>query len=187
MIRYRRRATPRPFRKTLADALIFLAAAAMVLLMVRQFSRVMVAPGMVEVIDGDSMRRGEDEIRLNGIDAPEYQQSCRDKDGKDWACGKESAGALRKLTGNADITCDGIETDRYKRIVADCTSGAISLNAEMVRLGWAIAYKRHSLKYMAQENEARRAKRGIWRGTFDDPETWREEHRPALGFAATPD
>ncbi len=185
MTRYRP-AAARPLRKTLADALVFLAAVAMVLFALRQFNQVAVEPGAVEVIDGDSMRRGEDEIRLNGIDAPEYRQSCREEDGKDWACGKESAGALRRMVRNADVHCDGIETDRYGRIAADCFAGTLSLNAEMVRLGWAIAYRRHSVQYVAQEDEARRAKRGIWRGTFDDPETWREEHRP-LGLADTPD
>jgi endonuclease YncB( thermonuclease family) len=186
MRRYRP-AAKRPLSKTLADAFIFLAAAAMVLFIIRQFNQVAVEPGAVEVIDGDSMRRGADEIRLNGIDAPEYRQTCRDEDGKDWTCGKESGSALRGLVSKADVRCDGIETDRYGRIVADCFSGALSLNGEMVRLGWAIAYRQHSLKYVAQENEAKRAKRGIWRGTFEDPETWREKHRPALGAAVMPD
>jgi endonuclease YncB( thermonuclease family) len=161
----------------------------MVLFVLHQLNQVAIEPGAVEVIDGDSLRRGEDEIRLNGIDAPEYRQSCRDGDGdgKEWACGRESAAILRDLVRKADVRCDGIETDRYGRIVADCFSGALSLNAEMVRLGWAIAYRRHSLKYAAQEEEAKRAGRGIWCGTFDDPESWREDHRPALGSAIAPD
>jgi endonuclease YncB( thermonuclease family) len=186
MIR-RRLWAKRPLSKTLADAFVFIAAAAMVLLILRQFNRVAIEPGAVEVIDGDSMRRGKEEIRLNGIDAPEYRQTCREADGKEWSCGREAAAALRGLVRRADVRCDGIETDRYGRIVADCYSGALSLGGEMVRLGWAIAYRQHSLKYVAQEEEAKRAKRGIWRGTFEDPENWREEHRPALGSAVAPD
>jgi endonuclease YncB( thermonuclease family) len=186
MIR-RRRAAARPLYKTLADTLVFLVAAAMILLLLRQFGGITVEPGAVEVIDGDSMRRGSEEIRLNGIDAPEYRQSCRETDGAEWPCGRESANALRGLVRHKDVRCDGIETDRYGRIAADCFIGALSVNGEMVRLGWAIAYRRHSYQYVAQEEEAKRAKRGIWRGTFDDPETWREEHRPALGSAVAPD
>ena len=186
MRRYRRR-PKRPLSKTFADALVFLAAAAMLLLVLRYFNRVAVEPGAVEVIDGDSLRRGQDEIRLHGIDAPEFRQTCRDEAGKGWACGREAANVLRQLVRKADVRCDGIETDRYGRVVADCFSGSLSLNAEMVRLGWAIAYRRHSFKYLAQESEAKSARRGIWRGTFDDPETWREEHRPALGSAVAPD
>ncbi|MGE3830788.1 MAG: thermonuclease family protein [Parvibaculaceae bacterium] len=159
----------------------------MVVFVLRQFNRVAVEPGAVEVIDGDSMRRGKDEIRLNGIDAPEYRQTCRDEAGKDWSCGKDAASVLRGLVRRADVRCDGIETDRYGRVVADCYAGALSLNAEMVRLGWAIVYRQHSLKYVGQEEEAKNAKRGIWRGTFEDPETWREEHRPRLGDASAPD
>jgi endonuclease YncB( thermonuclease family) len=187
---YRRRWRPRsprpqrPLWRSLFDIAVFAAAAVLILLAIRVFNQVTVTPGAVDVIDGDSFRRGQDEIRLNGIDAPEYHQSCRDEQGRAWECGKEAARALRNLVAHRSVECTGLEADRYGRLVSRCKVGDLVLNAEMVRLGWAVAYTRHSLLYVREEDEARREKRGIWRGTFDMPEDWRQLHRPGMSGAA---
>jgi endonuclease YncB( thermonuclease family) len=184
--RYRRRwrrgaaRPPRPWWRSVLDIAIFAAAAALILLAVRVFNQVTVAPGNVDVIDGDSFRRGKDEIRLNGIDAPEYRQTCRDEAGRDWNCGRDAARALRSLVSGRTVQCTGLDADRYGRLVSRCTLGDMVLNAEMVRLGWAIAYTRHGTLYVGEEKEARRQRRGIWRGTFDLPEDWREIHRSEM-------
>ena len=178
--RWHRRGPPRPPRplwRSLLDIAVLAAAAALILLAVRVFNQVTVTPGTVDIIDGDSFRLGKDEIRLNGIDAPEYRQTCRDERGRDWNCGREAAGALRGLALGRVVECTGLDADRYGRLVSRCTIGDVVLNAEMVRLGWAIAYTRHGVLYVREEDEARRARRGIWRGTFDLPEDWREIHR----------
>ena len=39
--------------------------------------------GAAEAIDGDSLRLAGEELRLEGIDAPEYRQTCRDKTGRE--------------------------------------------------------------------------------------------------------
>lgn len=180
--RYRRRwqRSPRPPRllwRSLLDIAVFAAAAALVLLAVHVFNQVTVTPGNVDIIDGDSFRRGKDEIRLYGIDAPEYHQTCRDERGRDWECGKEAARALRRLVARHVVACTGLDVDRYRRLISRCDVGVLVLNSEMVRLGWAIAFTRHGPHYLKEEEEARQARRGIWRGTFDQPEDWRETHR----------
>ena len=40
--------------------------------------------------DGDSLMVGDTEVRLFGIDAPEWDQSCQ-KNGTDWSCGAAAA------------------------------------------------------------------------------------------------
>lgn len=175
-----RRGPPRPPRslwRSLFDIVVFALAAVLVLLAIRVFNQATVTPGTIEIIDGDSFRRGKDEIRLNGIDAPEYRQTCHNENGREWNCGREAAQALRHLVSGRTIDCTGLDADRYGRLVARCSVGKIELNAEMVRLGWAVAYTRHSTLYVREEKEARRDKRGIWRGTFDLPEDWRQIHR----------
>jgi endonuclease YncB( thermonuclease family) len=152
----------------------------LIVLAVRVFTQVTVPPRNVDVIDGDSFRRGRDEIRLNGIDAPEYHQACRDETGRDWECGKEAARALRSLVAGRMVECTGLDADRYGRVVSRCKVGDLVLNAEMVRLGWAIAYTRHRTLYLSEEQEARHLRRGIWRGTFDLPQDWRETHRSTM-------
>jgi endonuclease YncB( thermonuclease family) len=188
--RFRRRwhrGPPRPPRslwRSLFDIAVLAAAAALILLAIRVFNQVTLTPGMVDVIDGDSFRRGQDEIRLNGIDAPEYHQTCRDERGRNWECGKEAARALRSLVSHRTVDCTGLDADRYGRLVSRCKVGDLVLNAEMVRLGWAVAYTRHSMLYVGEEEEARRERRGIWRGTFDLPEDWRQMHRSDVSGAA---
>ena len=71
------------------------------------------------------------------------------------------------------------DRDRYYRWLAVCwRDDGMELNAEMVRLGWALAYRPGSdpfprPKYERQEAEARAAGRGMWRGTFIPPWEWR--------------
>ena len=181
-MRYRRhwRRRPRSLWRSLLDTGIFAIAAALVLIALRIFNQATVTPGAADIIDGDSFRLGKDEIRLHGIDAPEYRQTCRDEKKRDWNCGRAAADALRRLVTGRQVACKGLDADRYGRLVSRCTAGGIDLNAEMVRLGWAIAYTRHAYIYVDQEVEARTERRGVWRGTFDLPEDWREINRSNL-------
>ena len=84
--------------------------------------------------------------------------------------------ALADLIRGREVECTMLDQDRYGRAVAVCKSGGIDINGEMVRLGWATAYRRHSSAYVALENEARKARRGIWQGRFQSPEAWRERN-----------
>lgn len=43
--------------------------------------------GPARVVDGDTLEVGSERIRLFGIDAPETKQLCKNKSGKDYACG----------------------------------------------------------------------------------------------------
>ena len=185
MTRYWRR--PRPFYRSVIDTLVFLAVLTIVLALMKQFDLIDLGTGSVQVIDGDSLRKGDTDIRLHGIDAPEYRQSCRDKHGTEYSCGKQSANALRGLVRGQEVSCSSVETDRYGRAVALCKIGDLDINGEMVRLGWAVAYSRHSASYLRAQVEAKRAKRGIWAGTFERPEDYRARQRPVRGDLGDPD
>jgi endonuclease YncB( thermonuclease family) len=108
----------------------------------KQFGIIDLGTGLVQVVDGDSLRKGDTDIRLYGIDAPEYRQSCKDKHSTEYSCGKQSANALRGLVKGQEVSCSSVETDRYGRAVAVCRVGGLDINGEMVRLGWAVAYSR---------------------------------------------
>ena len=137
-----------------------------------------------QAIDGDSFKAGDTEIRLHGIDAPEYRQMCRDGKGKQHPCGKLARDALSTLIRSRTVTCSIIDRDRYGRQVSVCKDGAVDVNREMVRLGWAIAYRRHALNYVSAEREAKAAKRGIWAWEFERPEDYRARNRAVQGNAA---
>ncbi len=87
----------RPFYKTIFDTLVFLLVLTLVLGAMKKFGMIDLGSGAYQVVDGDSLRKGGTDIRLYGIDAPEYQQTCRDRDNRDYNCGKQAATELRKL------------------------------------------------------------------------------------------
>ena len=136
--------------------------------------------GPARAKDGDSLVFNGTEVRLHGIDAPELNQTCGGPQG-DYACGREARDALRHLLRAQTITCTALDTDRYGRAVSVCRAGNSEINREMVRLGWAVVYIRHSVAYVKVQQQAKLARRGIWRGPFEMPETYRAQHRTTHG------
>jgi endonuclease YncB( thermonuclease family) len=133
--------------------------------------------GRATVFDADTLGINGERIRLHGIDAPEYTQQCTDARAQPYSCGKSAARALRKFIGAAPVTCEPRAVDRYGRMVARCIVRDESVNAWVVRQGYAVAYRRYSGDYVPEEMEARNAHRGLWAGVFDAPWKWRNDHR----------
>jgi len=131
--------------------------------------------GVATVIDGDTIEIHGQRIRLYGIDAPESRQECTQPDGTTWRCGQQAALALSDRIGRATVRCDPRDRDRYGRIIAICFKGTENLNRWMVVNGWAMAYRKYSLDYAADEERAKRARLGIWSGTFEIPWDWRPQ------------
>jgi endonuclease YncB( thermonuclease family) len=129
--------------------------------------------GKPRIVDGDTIEIGGTKIRLHGIDAPEDKQTCKKADGSDYRCGEMATFALAEIIETHWITCKGEITDRYKRRIAVCFAGPYDINAEMVRRGWALAYRRYSQDYAGEEADASKNKAGMWQGTFTDPWEWR--------------
>ena len=128
--------------------------------------------GTAQVIDGDSLVVAGVEIRLYGIDAPEYRQYCFRR-GRPWACGIDATRTLRALIASRPVACRAREEDRYGRTVATCAVEGRDLGAAMVAGGHAVAYG----AYQLEERAARNAGRGIWSSRFEPPAEWRAKHR----------
>lgn len=129
--------------------------------------------GRASVIDGDTIELHGQRIRLHGMDAPEARQRCSRQDGSEWRCGRDAAFALDELLQGRVLACDPRDQDRYGRVIAVCMIGAIDIGEWMVKNGWATAYRRYSTDYVPAEEKARAEGRGIWSGSFENPEAWR--------------
>lgn len=118
---------------------------------------------VVKVLDGDSLRiqRGGkiEEIRLYGIDAPEYRQAYSNK----------ARQYVRRMVDGQEVAVEKMDVDRYGRIVALVTLKDRLVNRELVEAGLAWYYPRYCrwqplCGELAQlEARARRQGRGLWR------------------------
>ena len=132
---------------------------------------------ITKVSDGDSLRSGDLQIRLFGIDAPELKQQCADQNGVLWGCGVAAQRQLNGLIGtNKELQCSLREVDRYGRLIMQCFNGSTDIGAAMVRSGHALAYRHFSDLYIVEEEQAKTALKGIWRGTFRPPWEWRRQN-----------
>jgi endonuclease YncB( thermonuclease family) len=134
--------------------------------------------GVPSVIDGDTIEIHGQRIRLNGIDAPESSQLCKDVWGKNYRCGQKASLALASfLEAHRPASCIEVGRDRYKRVVAVCTAGGVDIGEFMVRKGNALDWPRYSAGfYQRAQDEALRAKRGMWAGSFEKPWLWRQHN-----------
>ncbi|RMF33673.1 MAG: thermonuclease family protein [Alphaproteobacteria bacterium] len=148
----------------------------------RAFERAVELAGHPRVKDGDSLVFGKAEVRLEGIDAPEWGQRCR-AEGRSYPCGKEAAQLLQHLIAGVIVRCRGTEFDRYDRLIATCLANGRDINREMVLRGQALAFRRYSTSYVAEEARARAQGAGLWSSVFVAP--WEYRARRWQQAAAT--
>jgi endonuclease YncB( thermonuclease family) len=128
--------------------------------------------GKAWVIDGDTIDISGSRLRLQGIDAPESNQTCTDAGNRAWQCGRAATRELTELIAGRPLKCEALGLDHYRRVLAVCAlPDGSDVNAWMVRQGWALAY--YSAAYRSEEAQAHAAKRGIWSGSFMPPWEWR--------------
>lgn len=132
---------------------------------------------LIRVKDGDSLvakvQGVEMDFRLAEIDAPELDQPY----------GSQAKRELAALAKGQQLVLEPIDTDRYGRTVAHVWNGETHLNEEMVRRGAAWFYPEFArgATLYAVEQEARKAKRGLWTLPAKDrvePWQWRQRKRP---------
>ncbi len=143
------------------------------------------APGfqgkVIGISDGDTLtvldQRQSVRVRLAGIDAPEHGQPY----------GQRAKTSLSELAYGKVADVDPRGRDTYGRVLGRVRVAGVDLNAEQVRRGYAWVFRRYSndAALIALEEDARKARRGLWAGAAPVPPwTWRERH-PAVQRGAT--
>ena len=116
--------------------------------------------GPARIIDGDGLKISHWEIRLFGIDAPEMRGGPE---------GRRTRAALEDLIGDRPVDCNGLNFDRYGRVVAICRVEGQDLGEEMLAIGQAVTYRKYlegspvEPAYLESERKARETKRGLWK------------------------
>ena len=130
---------------------------------------------VVGVLDGDSLLvvdgRRQVDVRLLGVDAPEGGQ----------AYGSVCKRTLSNLVFGKTVAVQVVDIDRYKRSVSRVTVDGRDAGLEMIRAGCAWHYRQYldDAGYAAAEQEARRARRGLWQdATPIAPWTYRQPNSP---------
>ena len=132
---------------------------------------------ITKVSDGDSLRSGDLRIRLFGIDAPELKQQCADQNGVLWDCGAAAQHQLNAIIReNEELQCNLRDVDRYGRLIMQWFTDSIDIGAAMVQSGYALAYRHFSDLYTADEEQAKTALKGVWKGAFSPPWEWRRQN-----------
>ena len=125
-------------------------------------------------------------LRSQGIDAPEKAQRCEDVSGACYPCGQRSKEALDAMIRGVEryrkLTFKIWEVDRFGRPVVTAYADGTDVHLELLRQGWAIAYREYlrpelAPAYLAAEREARTVRRGLWAGRFVEPSKWRRGER----------
>jgi endonuclease YncB( thermonuclease family) len=129
---------------------------------------------VTKVIDGDSLKVRDEiksyEIRLYGIDAPEYDQPYA----------REAKGMVKNIALGQQVQIVPVEWDKYGRLVAIVNVGQSSVNSELLRNGLAWYYPRYCKMrvcgvWKETAKEARRKRINIWsRDTSVAPWRWKQ-------------
>jgi endonuclease YncB( thermonuclease family) len=164
---------PRSRQRRLVDYALTVIILGLLLLLASRLDRIETrrAQGAAYVIDGDTLALGAQRIRMRGIDAPEASQVCH-RNGAEYPCGSLSRQSLIGLIAGDPVSCTGWQHDRYGRLLGDCMAGGKDLSRAQVKAGWAIAYG----DYDGEEAVARAGRSGLWAGSFDRPQDWRDRH-----------
>jgi endonuclease YncB( thermonuclease family) len=137
--------------------------------------------GKPEIVDAGTLEIAGQRLRLAGIDAPAYRQTCR-AGGRRWNCGFEAASALAYFVAGSWVSCAERGRDAEGALLATCFAGGTGgpdVAVWLVARGWALA--RPGSAYLALQEGAREARQGLWRGTFVAPSEWRQGRRLAGG------
>ena len=132
-----------------------------------------VIAGEAYVTDGDGIRVDGHEIRLAGLDAPEWDQWAQHQDGYWFRHGKQVKRELIRAVGAKHVDVLVHDIDVYGRVIGTVICNGHDVGEWLVEQGHAIAA--YGDQYEDIEAEARRARRGMWgHATNFDPRSWRE-------------
>ena len=153
------------------------------MLFVTSFSPSQVWAATATVRDGGTLQLGNVTYRLDGIDAPAFDQLCIDEHADSWTCGIEARDQLTRLISARQVRCEdlGVDPTFKKRRIGTCKveGETASLNQLLVRQGLAVQGLAVNVEsaatgcFKTDETRAREKRQGLWKGCFVAPREFR--------------
>lgn len=142
---------------------------------------------VVYVDDGDTIvglnaSNQQIKVRLASIDAPESSHTNKERGRVGQPFSENAKRHLEALVKGRTIDVSCVDADRYGRIVCDLFVQGKSVNAELVRAGWAWANTASNGRYLRDRSflqlqaDAQKARAGLWAGADPvAPWDWRKQ------------
>jgi endonuclease YncB( thermonuclease family) len=130
--------------------------------------------GKAYVTDGDGLRVAGFEVRIAGVDAPEWDQIAQYHSGRWFNHGTKVKIALIQEIGGKQVAVTVEGFDNFGRILGSVACRGKDIGEWLVENGYAIAA--YSERYRRTEMDAKLARNGMWGyARFYDPRAW--QHR----------
>ena len=126
--------------------------------------------GNAYVTGGDGVQVAGQEVRLVGLNAPEWDPQAEHQDGSWFDHGRHVKSVLIKEIGGKHVRVSVEGTDRFGRLLGTVTCEGRDIGEWLVREGHALAA--YDDRYKPVQREARKAKRGMWA----HPHAWVHRH-----------
>jgi endonuclease YncB( thermonuclease family) len=117
----------------------------------------------VEIIDPQTVRTGDQILRLSGIISPKEGEMCKRLDGLAVACQDRALSYLQLLVKGRMVACTSSKLDHDGVKQGRCRMGETDLAEQLVRQGWAKAGELPEERIVMAETAAKQQKLGIWR------------------------
>jgi len=119
----------------------------------------------------------ETAYRLESASLPQPNALCQGNSGT-WRCGEAAWTTLQDRVSRGSINCRPLvslsaSVSITGPLPAECTLDGASLNAWLVRYGWALADDSPAAPFQEEEAQAQQEALGIWRDGFMPPRKWR--------------
>ena len=132
--------------------------------------------GRVRVVAADELRVGSNLVKLARVEAPAAGQPCTKSNGRHVKCASLARSGVAEMLGGRTVTCSVTREDDDGHVYAECLADGESINAEIVRSGYAFSANDSFFGSLSsEENSARSAKAGLWQGDVERPADWRDK------------
>ena len=120
----------------------------------------------------------ETAYRLDGASLPHPDAHCKANSGT-WRCGETAWTTLQNHVTSGRVECKPLvslsaSTPTTDGLRAECTLNGASLNAWLVRSGWALTDDSPAAAFQEEETQAQQESLGIWHDGFMPPLEWRD-------------